>query len=200
MATANYSLGAARLYFKASSSVGTLVDTIVTAVTNRTGYEAYDLGNVTAVELNPDITYLDHFVSYGGDRRKDKTVAVTKSINIPITFDEFTATNMTNFFGAANDVANNKMRVFQSSTMPVEGAAVLAFYTSVGKDFLYAMPKVCIKTESGFSIGAEDWMTMPMSLEVLHAAGYHSAGSSAASLCPFGYIDRTATSNYAPGI
>lgn len=202
--TNNYSIGIARLYWRTVtswSSAATEVDTVATAVKTASGYDAYDLGNVVGAEITPDITYLDHYISYAGARRKDKTVAITKSLNIPITLDEVNSTNLKNFFGAKNDVSGNIMRVFENDQMPVEGAAVLAFYTDIGTDFMYVIPKAALRTEgAAFSFNTEDWMNIPMTIEVLQNSSYKPPNAAAASLAPYGYIDYTATGGAAPGV
>lgn len=202
MATNNYTLGQARLYWKTpitatvTAGMGTLCDKIYRSITGNSGYEKYDMGNITAVEIVPDVTYLDHYVSSGGARQKDKTVAITKDININLTFDEFSATNMKNFFAA--DKYGDHLTVFQSYNMPVEGAGVVVFYTDVGTDFAYVIPKAALRTEGGFSLNSEDWSEMPYSLQILRHSTF--AIAEGATLAPFGYIDMSATSGDAPGV
>ena len=201
--TSNYTLGVGRFYFSAKTTPGTRVDVIATLLKHGAvdaSINQYDLGNVVTSEITPDITYLDHWVSYGGDRRKDKTVAVTKSLNIPITFDEFSATNIDYFFGSTGTGGTYK-RVMKSNTMPVEGAGVLVFWTDVGRDFMYCIPKCSIRTEgAAISFNSEDWSTLPMTIEVLHHNTYYPMSKSSASLAPYGYLDMSATTSEAPGI
>ena len=73
----------------------------------------------------------------------------------------------------------------------------MVFYTDVGKDFAYLIPKAALRTEGGFSLNAEDWSEMPYSLQILRHSTY--AIAEGATLAPFGYIDMTATSGGNPG-
>jgi hypothetical protein len=198
--TAAYAVGMARLYWSTiKGTVATQVDSVLGAVmsASRTLFGGYELGNVVAAELNPDVTYLDHFVAVAGQRRKDKSVAITKSINIPITFDEVSATNLTNFF-AASPLSATRHAIMTQDTDPPEGVGVLAFYTDTGKDFLYVIPKANIKAEGGLSFNMEDWMNVPMSIEVLHHSTYNAQNTSTA--CPYGFISLPTKSTSAPGV
>lgn len=199
--TNNYSVGMARFYF-AETSLATRCNTLASHIKHDTANCAsWDLGNVVTSEITPDITYLDHYISYAGDRRKDKTVAVTKSLNIPITLDEFSATNLEYFFGARASGKSTRKRVFSMDTLPVEGAGVLVFWTDIGKDFMYVIPKCALRTEgAALSFNAEDWSNLPMQIEVLHSSTYYPLSGTAASLAPYGYLDFTATTNAAPGV
>lgn len=197
--TNNYTVGMARFYFSAKTNPGTRCNVMATQIKHGRLATEFDMGNVVTSEITPDITYLDHYISYAGDRRKDKVVAVTKSLNIPITFDEFSATNLGIFFGATG--TGGYKRVMQADTIPIEGAGVLVFWTDIGKDFMYVIPKCAIRTEGGaLSFNAEDWSTLPMQIEVLHSSTYYPMGKAAASLAPYGYLDLTATSGVAPGV
>ena len=66
MANTAYTLGMCELWF----SVG--------AHDSSSKKQSRHLGNIVAGEVTPDITYLEHYKCIEGDRRKDKTVAVTK--------------------------------------------------------------------------------------------------------------------------
>ena len=194
--TNDYSVGMARIYWTNPGTVATQVDSVIGAIALGAA-NAYDLGNVTAAEIGLDVTYLEHFISYAGDRRKDKTAAITKVINIPVTFDQINATTLTHFF-SASPISSSRHIVLAKDTQPPVGCGVLVFYTDTGKDFYYAIPKGSIKAEGALSFNAEDWMNIPMSIEVLHHSTYNARSS--ATPAPFGFIDLTATSNPAPGV
>ena len=200
--TNNYTVGMARFYFNAKTTPGTRCDVIATNIKHGlSNCASWDMGNVVTSEITPDITYLDHFISYGGDRRKDKTVAVTKSLSVPITFDEFSATNLEIFFGATGTGGTKAKRVFQANTMPIEGAGVLVFWTDIGTDMMYVIPKCAVRTEgAAISFNAEDWSNLPMQIEVLQQSTYSPEACAAASVAPYGYLDLTATTNVAPGV
>ena len=73
MSTDNYTIGGAKLYWMGSSTTAS-TNALYLQVKNFSGTNSF--GNITAAEITPDITYLDHYISVKGDRRKDKTVAV----------------------------------------------------------------------------------------------------------------------------
>jgi len=191
MSSSDYSIGGARLYWMGSSTTAS-TNALYLQVKNFSGTNSF--GNITAAEITPDITYLDHYISVKGDRRKDKTVAVTKSISIPFTFDEINATNLSRFMYASS-AGSSKYIVMGTSNVPMEGTAVLFFTTDVGNDFAYVIPKCALKADGGLAFNAEDWMTGKFILEVLYDSDYNASGTSTPS--PYGFIDMTAVATAA---
>ena len=146
------------------------------------------LGNIVAGEVTPDITYLDHYKCIEGDRRKDKTVAVTKSVSIPFTFDEISEENIKDFMYALDTSAAKKSSVLQKVNVPIEGRAILRLKTNVGQDFSYTIPKCALKADGGLSFNAEDWMTGKFVIEVLNTSTY-SVPDATSYKAPYGYVD-----------
>jgi hypothetical protein len=181
--TNNYSIGGAHLYWM-GTSVAASTNALYLQVKNFSATNSF--GNITAAEITPDITYLDHYISVNGNRRKDKTVAVTKSISIPFTFDEINATNLSKFLYSSS-AGGTKYIVMGTPNVPAEGTAVLFFTTDVGNDFMYVVPKCALKADGGLAFNAEDWMTGKFVLEVLHDANYNASGTT--TKAPYGFID-----------
>ncbi len=187
MATAsisNLTIGQAELYF--------LNVVASTPGANKAGADPVTLGNITAAEIAPDITYVEHFISVKGDRRKDKSVATTRSINIPFTFDECSTTNLKRFFLGPDDTAATRAIMLKEAEL--EGRAILNFQTNVGNNFIYVIPKCSLKPDGGLAFSSEDWMTGNFILEVLYHDTFTVAvGSPTATLAPYGYLafDRT---------
>ena len=157
------------------------------------GNNPVTLGNITAAEIAPDVTYVEHFKSVKGNRRKDKTVAITKSINIPFTFDECSTSNLKKFFLANTNTSATRAIMMRENY--IEGRAILNFQTNVGNNFVYVIPNCMLRPEGGLAFTSEDWMSGNFSLEVL----YHDTftcimGSPNATAAPYGYLafDRTA--------
>lgn len=151
------------------------------------------LGNIVAGEIAPNITYLDHFKSVEGDRRKDKTVAVTKSISIPFTFDEINVDNLEDFLYAVKATANLSS-VLTKTNVPIEGRAIVRFKTNVGTSFSYTIPKCVLKAEGGLAFNAEDWMTGKFTLEVLKTSTYVIPDATA-NYADYGYVDMDLTAS-----
>ena len=191
MGSESYTIGGAKLYWMGSSTTAS-TNALYLQVKNFSGTNSF--GNITAAEITPDITYLDHYISVKGDRRKDKTVAVTKSISIPFTFDEINSTNLSRFMYASS-AGSNKYIVMGTSNVPLEGTAVLFFTTDIGKDFAYVVPKCALKADGGLAMNAEDWMNGKFILEVLHDSDYNASGTS--TKAPYGFIDTTAVATAA---
>jgi len=140
-----------------------------------------DLGNIVAAEITPNVTYLDHFKSVEGIRRKDKTVAIMKSISIPFTFDEINEENIRDFMYAVS-LGGYKYNALQTVNVPIEGRAVLRFKTSVGQSFEYVIPRCALRADGGLTFNVESWLQGKFSLEVLQAP-------SSVSSYPYGVID-----------
>ena len=136
--------------------------------------------------MTPDVTYVEHFISVQGDKRKDKEIAVSKVISIPFTFDELSDENVRKFMMGRSITAT------QSVVMDVnsfEGRAVLNFQTDVGNHFIYYIPKCNLKADGGLSFTSEDWMSGNFVIEVLYSSTYKIYGSSTATKAPYGYLD-----------
>jgi hypothetical protein len=151
------------------------------------GNDPVTLGNITAAEIAPDVSYVEHFKSVKGNRRKDKTVAITKSINIPFTFDECSTSNLKRFFLGHDNTAAT--RAIMLGDNELEGRAVLNFQTNIGTNFIYVIPKCMLRPDGGLAFTSEDWMNGNFILEVL----YHDTftciiGSPNATAAPYGYL------------
>lgn len=165
--TDNYTIGQVDLYFEASVNHASLLATDASVSAGLGGaFRTSDrnLGNIVTSEINPDVTYLDHFISKCGKRYRDKVSANTVNLTIPFTFDEINENNLKKFF-LASLVDTNKLAVFEEPVM--EGSAQLVFKTDVGADLTYFMPKAQIRPDGALSISEEEWWTGPLVLDVL---------------------------------
>lgn len=180
--TNNYTIGGVDLYFEASVAHASLIDTTGT-VTPGSNFRttARSLGNVVTSEIGLDVTYIEHWVSVNGSRRKDKIQANTRSLTIPFTFDEMNDANLKKFFLASTIGGANKFAVLQNPLN--EGAVSLLFRSDIGPDLVYSIPKAVIRPDGNLTTNTEDWWTGPMVIEVLH----YSTGSWASK--PYGVLD-----------
>jgi len=174
----NLTIGAAEIYF-AEGAAKTPTATVMTASTVK-------LGNITVSEIVPDVTYVEHYISVKGQRRKDKEVAVTKGLSVPFTFDELTASNFTKFV-LGSDIGTKQTKVMGDSIL--EGRAVVDFQTDVGKDFRFVIPKCNLKADGGLTLNSDDWISGNFILEVLYSDTYHVEGSLSQAEAPYGYVD-----------
>jgi hypothetical protein len=147
------------------------------------------VGNTTAVEITPDVTYLDHFISVNGERRRDKTVSTTHSISVNFTFDEINATNIKRFLYGETAVGASPTFIVNASPVK-EVSAQVVFTTSVGRDLIYKIPTAALKADGGLSFEPEEWMSGNMMLDVLYDNTYTHNSTSA----PYGYVNFAATS------
>ncbi len=186
--SANYSVGMAYIYIH-NTTGSTGLASIDAQIASASYHTHFCVGNTTAVEISPDVTYLDHFISVNGERRRDKTVSTSHSISVTFTFDEINATNIKRFLYGEEAVAASPTFIVNASPVK-EVAAQVVFTTSVGRDLIYKIPKAALKADGGLSFEAEDWMTANMMLDVLYDNSYTHNSTSA----PYGYVNFAATS------
>ena len=180
--TDSYSIGAVDLYFEASIAHSSLLATAPAVASGLGGAfrtSGHNLGNIVTAEINPEVTYVEHWVSDCGMRKRDKKAANVVSMSIPFTFDEINEGNLQKFFLASN-LSTTKLAVFEEPIQ--EGSAQLVFRTDVGQDMTYFIPKCTIGPDGALAANAEDWWTGPMVLDIM----YYDTGSWASK--PYGMI------------
>ncbi|NIU83302.1 MAG: hypothetical protein GWN64_07430 [Candidatus Thorarchaeota archaeon] len=190
----NYTVGMAYVFIHDTTSttgLKALDAQVASEYADDYGSTNYCVGNTMAVEIAPDITYLDHFISINGERRRDKSISTTKSISVNFTFDEINSTNIKRFLYGETAVAASPTFIVNASPTK-EVSAQIVFNTSVGNDFIYKIPYAVLKTDGSLSFDPEDWMNANMVLDVLYDSEYTHNGTAA----PYGYVDFSATSKY----
>lgn len=186
--SANYSVGMAYIYIH-NTTGSTGLASIDAQIASASYHTHFCVGNTTAVEITPDVTYLDHFISVNGERRRDKTVSTTHSISVNFTFDEINATNIRRFLYGETAVAASPTFIVNASPVK-EVSAQVVFTTSVGRDLIYKIPTAALKADGGLSFEPEEWMSANMMLDVLYDNTYTHNSTSA----PYGYVNFAATS------
>ena len=139
VSTGNYTIGMVDLYFEATVAHASLLATDSTVETGKGGAfrtDARSLGNIVGLELNPDITYVDHFVADRGTRKKDKTTTSMVSLTIPFTFDEMNYNNLQRYF-VGSSLSNTTIAPFEKALFT--GCAQMVFRTDVGKKILLTL-------------------------------------------------------------
>jgi len=176
VATTNYAIGRTTLYFAEGQALGSPSVHMDDPVS---------LGNIVTTEITPAPTYQEHYVSIKGCRRKDKDVVIDYKLTVPFTFDEVNSTNLQKFM-LGGDVSASKMVVFRKPKL--EGRAIIQFNTDVGREFLYVIPKCCLRSDGGIPLQADDWVRGNFNLDILYHSTYRMNNTTAASLCPYGYM------------
>jgi len=182
VSTGNYTIGMVDLYFEATVAHASLLATDSTVETGKGGAfrtDARSLGNIVGLELNPDITYVDHFVADRGTRKKDKTTTSMVSLTIPFTFDEMNYNNLQRYF-VGSSLSNTTIAPFEKALFT--GCAQMVFRTDVGKGMTYFIPKCQIRPNGSLAISGESWWTGPCVLEILYYNTDHWASK------PYGLV------------
>jgi hypothetical protein len=174
----NYTLGGIDVYFEASVGHADLLSGTPVGDNFRTGTR--NLGNIVSAEFNPETTNLEHWISVRGSRKKDAEQIMTKSLTIPVVFDEINENNMKRFF-MASSLGNNKLAVMEQPL--IYGSVSLYVNTDIGTSMVYSIPKATIKPDGAMALNTEDWWTGPMSIDVQ----YHDTGQWASK--PYGVLE-----------
>jgi hypothetical protein len=165
ISTSNYTIGQVALYFNATIADTTLLTATFLTATN-------SLGNIVTSEISPNVTYIEHYITDDGKRRKDFQTTGEINLTIPFTFDEMNSKNIQRFF-LGSLLATDKIAPFEE---PLKmGSAVLKFTTEVGQDMVYYIPKCTLRPDGALGINPEEWWTGPMVLDVLYYGTSHWA-------------------------
>lgn len=178
----NYAIGLIDLYFEASVNHDDLLEaspSLSTGMGGKFRTDARSLGNITAAEIAPDVTYVEHYVNQCGKRVRDKTAVGTVSLTIPFTFDEINEANVKRFL-MASTIDTNKIAPLQETL--VEGSAQMVYRTDVGQDMTYFIPKCTLRPDGNLAMNDEDWWSGPMVLDIL------SYSTDSWSSKPFGFL------------
>lgn len=178
----SYTIGGVDLYFNASPGYASLLATdpaVASGLGGAMRSNTNNLGNITSVEINPEVSYIEHFISDCGLQKRDKKATNMTSMTINFTFDEINSANLKKYF-AASTLGTGKLAVFEQAL--TEGAAQIVFKTNVGQDLTYFIPKCTISADGPLGINRDDWWTGPMTLDVL----FYDTGSWASK--PYGMV------------
>ena len=179
----NYRVGGVELYFSATVGHASLYSTAGgkergAAFRNA----AHNLGNIVTSEISTDVTYLEHFITVTGKRRRDKVVANMESLSISFTFDEINEENMQKAFLASELTKAGMLAPLMKPTQ--RGSASLKFRTETNASMVYSIPKVTIRPDGPMSIGdGTDWWSQPMIIDAEYCATADWWASK-----PYGYI------------
>lgn len=160
----NYAVGGIDLYFDPTIGHASLLATAGGSTGNGFRTAARNMGNVVTSEIAANVTYLEHFISVNGKRRKDKTVSSLEAISIPFTFDEISETNLQRALLASN-LGGSKLAPMQNPV--VRGSVSMLFTSDNGNNLVYSIPKAIIRPDGNLSIGnGEDWWSQSMMLDI----------------------------------
>lgn len=182
ISTDNYTIGGIDLYFNPTVAHASLLATDPSVASGLGGafrVAGNNVGNVVSAEITPDVTYVEHYISDCGKKKKDKTTAQLVNISIPITFDEMNYNNLKRFF-LASYLSSTKMGVMEEPL--TEGSAQFVFKTNVGIDMTYFIPKCTLRPDGALTTSMEDWWSGPLVLDVLYYNTSHWASK------PYGMV------------
>ena len=186
ISTNSYTIGQVDLFFDPSVAHASLMwasNVVASGMGKAFQTTGRNFGNIVTAEISPDVSYVEHWISDNGQRKKDKVAVNTVNLTIPFTFDEINAANLKKFF-LASSLTTKQLAVFEEPL--TEGCAQLVFTTSVGQDMTYYIPKCTIRPDGALSTNAEDWWEAPMVLEVL----YYNTAPWATK--PYGFVNASA--------
>lgn len=79
--------------------------------------------------------------------------------------------------------------VFDENAITAEGAMLMVFPTTVGRQWKYHIPKCSVKPSGDLGFGADDWMNGTFEIEILKDETFSHTFDASAVNCPYGYID-----------
>ena len=79
--------------------------------------------------------------------------------------------------------------VFDENAITAEGAMLMVFPTTVGRQWKYHIPKCSIKPSGDLGFGADDWMNGTFEVEILKDETFTHTFDASAVDAPYGYID-----------
>ena len=183
ISTDNYTIGGIDIYFDPTENHASLTATnAAEGVGGVFRTTARSLGNIVSAEFNPDITYIEHYVSVRGSRKLDKEMAMTKTLTIPFVFDEINEANMRRFF-LASDLGSNQLAILEEPL--VTGSASIRFRTDVGTSMTYSIPSCTIRPDGAMAMNIEDWWNGPMVVTVYE----YTTATAPFDDAPYGILD-----------
>jgi hypothetical protein len=118
-------------------------------------FDAVDLGNVSKITLTPSFDTLDHFSSRSGVKSLDKQVVVSKKLEIALTLDEWSESNVRlAILGSATGTIN----IFALAER--EGELIITGTNEVGQKYVWTLPSVSFKPSGSLDLISDEWATM----------------------------------------
>lgn len=160
----NYTLGMAELTFYEDTSPN--VDWSSTAT--------WTIGNIVVASMAPEVTFLDHYTTVNGTRKKDRSLITNKALAINFTFDEITGGAMKEWLLASAQNSNDpsaisalNFEIYPMARGEIKGCAKLEFNSEFGRDYTWYIPCASLKPDGTMDYNAEDWMNAKGIIECL---------------------------------
>jgi hypothetical protein len=156
----NYTLGMAELVFYEDTS----------PTYDYTSHATWTIGNIVVASIAPEITFLDHYTTTNGSRKKDRSLITNKALAVNFTFDEITAGAMKEWLLASaskTELTGTGVEIYPLARGEVKGCAKLEFNTEFGRDYTWYIPCASLKPDGTFDFNSEDWMNAKGILECL---------------------------------
>jgi hypothetical protein len=135
-----------------------------------------DMGNCSAMEFTPGITFLDHFSSREGVKTKDLSIVLEKTGEIVITLDEWTSSNLAlALLGTKNDAAVGGPTVDIFSANTINGELKYTATNDVGPKWDLWFYNVSIKPSGKIGPISGEFGQLEITADVLVAGADDSA-------------------------
>lgn len=131
-----------------------------------------DLGNVTEMEITPEIEKLDHFSSRAGVRQKDYSVPLSQTLTVRMVLEEMTLENLA--MALMGTVTAGKLSIFSKTEF--RGELEFLGTNSIGPKQKVTLYNVSFTPSSGVQLISEEWNNFELTGEALVAATGTNAG------------------------
>lgn len=121
-------------------------------------FESTALGNVTEIEISPEDEELPHYSSQAGLKFADRTVSVSRKLNIRLVMDEWSDYNVRLAVMGPESGAINIYSLAER-----EGALVITGTNSVGQKYTWTLGSVSFRPTGSINLISEEWATMEVS-------------------------------------
>jgi hypothetical protein len=139
----------------------------IMSISEDSGSNWRDMGNVSEAEWTPNVDKLDHFSSRQGIKTKDKSVVVTSAATLRYVMDEVTAENIRQLALGDIETDTDGNSVIKSMTLSgIEALIKIEGTNDVGlkTDFI---GKVNIIPSGSFNFISEEWNTMEVTADMV---------------------------------
>lgn len=150
----NYQVGKGKVYFKPEGAPGVITD--------------YPVGNVTELELTPNVDKLDHFSSMSGTRSKDKSIVIEKGYELRMVMEEWIPSNLQiALMGTVDDSNLAAVAITIGDQNSIEGQLRYVGENDVGPQWTFDFPEVSFSPSGSINPISDEWGNMEVTGEVI---------------------------------
>jgi hypothetical protein len=134
-------------------------------------YKTWTIGNIVVASMAPEVTFLDHYTTVNGTRKKDRSLITNKALAVNFTFDEMTGGAMKEWLLASSMLGESmtaqNFEIYPMAKGEIKGCAKLEFNSEFGRDYSWYIPCASLKPDGTMDYNAEDWMNAKGIIECL---------------------------------